>query len=294
MITRDTLEAAGEFIGRALALAGNSEGARKSWESRRRGVSRPLTSQMDGPFEGTVWRAVDSHRPGDAMLGNGMYVSSTREGAAVYGKDVRPFTVRLDRVLGTNSDTYERIHRQAEAGDAWLDGPAQAIADVAKAKGYDGIFGGEVFGLVIFDPTPDRVRPGEAERPAQTPLDGVEVGANVAAKYLPGAPVVPGRSPVMIPLQSVGGPNNGGYIVVREDHDDPGLLLVSTAALTPNLKHQGWGAKLYQRATAVAKALGYRGIVASSSQTADAKSFWNHAVARGHAKQNERGRLVME
>lgn len=112
-----------------------------------------LTAQRSGySFEGTLYRAVNS-TDGGAALGRGLYLTVSKEDAQGYGSDVRAYTVRLRNVLGVNSPEHERVTMRARATDAWLDeGPGEAVAQMAKRQGYDAIYAGPTYGLVVFDP----------------------------------------------------------------------------------------------------------------------------------------------
>jgi len=149
-----------------------------------------LSSRLSGRYGGPLFRAVDS-RDGSAALGEGTYFTDSREAAMAYGDDVREFVARGLMVLGTNSGEYEMVRRRADGVRARH--PSEAVAKVARMEGYDGIYSGPVFGLVVFGSGMSKVREVRTAGLAEMAggMDGTKIAIELlrVARGVVGAPV---------------------------------------------------------------------------------------------------------
>jgi 8-oxo-dGTP pyrophosphatase MutT (NUDIX family)/GNAT superfamily N-acetyltransferase len=143
-------------------------------------VAAGLSARRSGRWRGRLFRAVDSTRPGGFALGEGMYFSDVIEGgAAMYGKEIFEYEASSLNILGKHTREYERIRGKAEyqlksgIGPLPFRNMGEAIAKMAESEGYDGIFGGSIFGLVVFPKSVRKVKKlGRAKVAATTPLPG--------------------------------------------------------------------------------------------------------------------------
>jgi hypothetical protein len=111
-----------------------------------------LTSELSGySWSGMAYRGTGIRKPGEmprggAALGEGTYYTTDPEVAKEYGT-VAKHKVDLKKVLGWHTDEYQVVKRAAMKEFGWL---PHNITEEAKKRGYDAIYGGSVFGLVIF------------------------------------------------------------------------------------------------------------------------------------------------
>jgi len=118
-----------------------------------------LTSSRSGVWSGKLYRAVDSTQKTSA-LGDGTYYTGTREDAELYGSNIVEYEAHGLNVLGTNSQEHKMVKRTA--GRRWstdFRSMADAIAKTAEQEGWDAIYGGGVFGLVVFPSSTEKVKP---------------------------------------------------------------------------------------------------------------------------------------
>jgi len=110
-----------------------------------------LTSRKSGySWSGVVYRATDSKNK-QSILGKGLYVTPSERAVKNYGKKIEVYRVRLKKVLGYNSDEWDRFRMKAVATSSF-DSLTELIIGFAKDGGYDAVYGGEVLGLCLFKP----------------------------------------------------------------------------------------------------------------------------------------------
>lgn len=118
-------------------------------------IEQTLNTNKSGKWSGLLYRAVDSKRPGDVALGKGLYLTPEIEAAESYGKNIKKFRAKNINVLGTNTREHESIRMYVNSDEGWEkyfdeDSIAQRIALEAEKRGYEAIYGGAQFGIVIF------------------------------------------------------------------------------------------------------------------------------------------------
>ena len=183
------------------------------------------------------------------------------------------------------SIAHEATHIKNQARDLTLD-EHERLARQAEDLVETAIFRNEKHLSASWDES-DHPRDNHGQFASGSALDGVTTG-EAAQMIAPGH-----RVAAIIPLDAVGGKKGDGYLSLIEDNAPKGYVRVGTAVVASKLKGKGYGGRLYQRAVAVAQALGYKGLAASEQRSPDALRLWRHAKARGLVKVVD-GHEVME
>jgi len=118
--------------------------------------AKELSSMKSEKWSGILYRATDSKAKGQAALGRGIYLTPDTEVANYYGKKIKKYQTKPIKVLGTNSREYDAIKgfvNSAEGFEKYDDelSVAQMIRLEAEERGFDAIYGGDIYGLVLFD-----------------------------------------------------------------------------------------------------------------------------------------------
>ena len=118
--------------------------------------SKELNSNKSGKWDGLLYRAINTGR-GDAALGTGLYLTPNLVDAKIYGKTIKTFQTKPIKVLGVNSREYESIRKYVNSDEGFdkyfdEDSIAQMIRLEAESRGYEAIYGGGQFGIVVFNP----------------------------------------------------------------------------------------------------------------------------------------------
>lgn len=118
--------------------------------------SKELNQMNVTNWSGILYRALDSKSKGQSALGRGIYLTPDLEVAQYYGKKIKKYKTKQIKVLGTNSREYEIIQTYVNSAEGFEkyddeESIAQMIRLEAEERGFDAIYGGDIYGLVLFD-----------------------------------------------------------------------------------------------------------------------------------------------
>jgi hypothetical protein len=119
---------------------------------------KKLNVKKSGKWNGGFLYRVEDAKRGDAALGDGLYLSDDSEDVLVYGKNPTTFKAKPMKVLGWQSREHDMIRawcmKSDEAFDKYIDvdSVAQQVRLEAEELGWDAIYGGGIYGIVVFTP----------------------------------------------------------------------------------------------------------------------------------------------